>query len=268
VTINEAYQFAFHETLAQTTSIEGGAQHPTYDIRMAGTGDVVMTDVRQNSGSLILGAEYDGRFFVLGPKRRLVAELYKPYGRQVELGLEPGEYRVYFEQDKKLLSTSFTLGDGPRQELVREDLRQARRLPTRLRGDDPAEKGDLLDGRVRVEAGWNTRFTFLHWLRPDLSLQLTYGDRTFGADRTVLLGARYYLPFSGKARPHAGLAVGRYDIPTWGPIPGPPIEPFPQVYGSRATVPKSGWPRKWGWISTWAGTSTSASPARPASPAA
>jgi hypothetical protein len=231
VTLNEAYQFAFHETLAQTTSTEGGAQHPTYDIKMAGTGDVVMTEVRQNSSSLILGTDYDGRFFVLGPKRQLVAELYKPYGRQVELGLEPGEYHVYFEQEKKLLSTSFKLGDGQRQELVREDLRQARRVPTRSRGGDAGEDGDLLDGRVRVEAGWNTRFTFLHWLRPDLGLQLTYGDRTFGADRTVLAGARYYLPISGRVRPHAGLSVGRYDIPVWGAIPGPPDEPFPRIYG-------------------------------------
>jgi hypothetical protein len=231
VTLNEAYQFAFHETLAQTTSTEGGAQHPTYDIRMAGTGDVVMTDVRQNSSRLILGTDYDGRFFVLGPKRHLVAELYKPYGRQVELGLEPGEYQVYFEQEKKLLSMSFKLGDGQRQELVRDELRQARRLPTRSRGDNPGEDGDLLDGRVRFELGWNTRLTALHWVRPDVALHLTYGDRTFGSDRTVLLGGRYYLPASGKFRPHAGLAVGRYDIPTWGPITGYPTEPFPRVWG-------------------------------------
>ena len=232
VTLNEAYQFAFHETLAQTTSTEGGAQHPTYDISMAGTGDVVITDVRQNSSSLILGSGYDGRFFVLGPKQHLVAELFKPYGRQVELGLEPGEYQVYFEQEKKLLSTTFKLGDGQRQELAREDMRQATRVPTRRRGgDDFGGGGDFLDGRVRVEAGWNTRFTFMHWLRPDLALQLTYGDRTFFADRTVLGGVRYYLPFTGRVRPHAGLALGRYDIPTWGPLPPHPDQTYPQTYG-------------------------------------
>ena len=35
VTLGEAYQFAFTETLAQTTSTQGGAQHPAYDIKMA-----------------------------------------------------------------------------------------------------------------------------------------------------------------------------------------------------------------------------------------
>ena len=93
VTLNEAYQFAFHETLVQTAPTEGGTQHPSYDIRMAGTGEVVMTDVRQTSSSLVLGEELEGRFVVLSDKSRLVAELYKPAGRRVELGLDAGRIR-------------------------------------------------------------------------------------------------------------------------------------------------------------------------------
>lgn len=46
VTMNEAYQFAFNETLAQTTKTISGPQHPYTDIQMSGTGDVVMTDVQ------------------------------------------------------------------------------------------------------------------------------------------------------------------------------------------------------------------------------
>jgi hypothetical protein len=123
VTLNEAYQFAFNETLVQTTPTQAGAQHPAYDIKMAGTGDVVMTDVRQNSASLIFGEEYDGRFVILSERRHLVAELYKPSGRRVELGLEPGEYEVYFSQDSHLLKSTLTLKEGQRQELTRVDLK-------------------------------------------------------------------------------------------------------------------------------------------------
>jgi hypothetical protein len=46
ITLNEAYQFAFHETLRRTAATRAGAQHPSYDISLSGTGDVVMTDVR------------------------------------------------------------------------------------------------------------------------------------------------------------------------------------------------------------------------------
>ena len=49
VSLNEAYQFAFHETLGRTSETQVGAQHPAYDIELSGTGDVVMTDLRQTS---------------------------------------------------------------------------------------------------------------------------------------------------------------------------------------------------------------------------
>jgi caspase domain-containing protein len=154
VTLNEAYQFAFNETLVQTTPTQAGAQHPAYDIKMAGTGDVVMTDVRQNSASLILRDEYEGRFVVVSGKRHLVAELYKPSGRKVELGLEPGDYEVYFAEGPKLSKSSLALVDGQRQELTRGSLQPAERLPTRLRG---SERTDLRMPRFGV------RYT----LRPD-----------------------------------------------------------------------------------------------------
>jgi hypothetical protein len=158
VTLNEAYQFAFNETLVQTTPTQAGAQHPAYDIKMAGTGDVVMTDVRENSASLILAEDYEGRFVVVSGKRHLVAELYKPSGRKVELGLEPGEYEVYFAEGPQLSKSTLALVEGQRQELTRKSLQPAERLPTRLRG---SERADLrlprFGVRYTLRPGWRTR---------------------------------------------------------------------------------------------------------------
>src|SRR5690606_5609766 len=52
VTLNEAYQFAFAETVARTESSMAGAQHPAYNLHLAGTGDVVMTDLRTTDATL------------------------------------------------------------------------------------------------------------------------------------------------------------------------------------------------------------------------
>ena len=90
VTLNEAYQFAFNETLMGTAETRAGAQHPSYDINMSGTGDVVMTDLSQIGAGLVLGEELGGRFFIRNADQQLVVELYKPAGRSVELGLEGG----------------------------------------------------------------------------------------------------------------------------------------------------------------------------------
>ncbi len=120
VSLNEAYQFTFNETLAETTKTMSGPQHPYYDIEMSGTGDVVITDVRQGAAILVLEPDISGRIFIHDRKNSLVVELTKPAGRRIELGLEEGEYRVInlleghvFESRIKLQSGSgFRLGPG------------------------------------------------------------------------------------------------------------------------------------------------------------
>src|SRR5262249_2301232 len=72
VTLNEAYQFAFAETLGRTVGTKGGAQHPSYDINLSGTGDVVMTDMRQTTAALVLGEDVSGRIYVRNSARQLV----------------------------------------------------------------------------------------------------------------------------------------------------------------------------------------------------
>ena len=52
VTLNEAYHYAFNETLASTEKTRYGAQHPTFDISLTGTGDIVLTDLRETSAGL------------------------------------------------------------------------------------------------------------------------------------------------------------------------------------------------------------------------
>jgi len=226
VTLNEAYQFAFHETLVQTAPTEGGTQHPSYDIRMAGTGEVVMTDVRQTSSSLVLGEEMEGRFVVLSDKSRLVAELYKPAGRRAELGLDAGEYEVFFEQEKRRLTSKVVLAEGTHQELRREQLKEAPRTATRSRGGQVSgDERFSLDERVRAQVGvgsWSSRFTFLYGSNRWLALELGFGTPAFGGSTDLLLGARYYPPLDGRLRPYAGAAVGRIQVPEQVPIEGLP----------------------------------------------
>ncbi len=262
VSLGEAYQFAFGETLSQTTATQAGAQHPAYDIKMSGSGDVVLTDVRETASTLVLGPEYDGRFFVLNTRRQLVAELYKTHGRQVELGLEPGEYDVYFEQGQQLLASSLRLEDGQRRELARQELRPSRRQPTRRRGGEPGSPGrDLLDGRTRgqfffglsrlhvVESGptedplqpgesvdvdVSAGVSVTHWLRRDLALEFTLAGFDMRASLTPedertrvlmapLFGLRYYLPLAGSVRPYLGAAVGPFiDVADTKPAAGTP----------------------------------------------
>ena len=134
ITLNEAYQFAFSETLGRTVDSKGGAQHPSYDINMSGTGDVVMTDVRQLSATLVLAEDVDGRFFVRNAAQELIVEVYKPSGRIVSLGVEPGAYEVRVEHEKRALIAKVTVADGGRLVIDRPQFGPTKVEPTQARG--------------------------------------------------------------------------------------------------------------------------------------
>ena len=153
VTLGEAYQFAFDETLAQTTGTRGGAQHPSYDINLSGTGDVIMTDVRQTTSGLVLGEDLNGRFFVRNERRQLVAELYKPAGTEVELGLESGTYQVHYERVEHLQLAELSLADGERKALKNADFTSLAREPTALRGGDSPGSGISVEYGEQADIG-------------------------------------------------------------------------------------------------------------------
>ncbi|RKI64522.1 caspase family protein [Corallococcus sp. AB049A] len=134
VTLTEAYQFAFHETLSRTERTQGGAQHPNYDIELAGTGDLVMTDLRATTAGLVLTEPLEGRLYVRDAVGTLVVEVQKQSGRATELGLAPGAYRARREWDGGVSEAAFTLKEGARTPLAPGDFLGVGHEATVMRG--------------------------------------------------------------------------------------------------------------------------------------
>lgn len=117
VTLSEAYQFAFSETLQKTEMTMGGAQHPSRDMNLTGTGDVVMTDLRSTSAGMTLDENLEGRIFIRDDKGELVAEINKKSDRPMSLGLPAGKYTVRLEKKAELKEASISLVDGQQQKI-------------------------------------------------------------------------------------------------------------------------------------------------------
>jgi hypothetical protein len=206
VTLNEAYQFAFNETLGRTVDTKGGAQHPSYDINLSGTGDVVMTDLRQTSAILVLPDALDGRFFVTNAKQELVVELYKPYGRKVELGLEPGSYEVRVEREAQALVAKPRVDEGARVVLSPAQFSPTTPQPTRRRGGwQPPPFAVAGRNRIQLEIGswvvpgavdtpsvaagsdnvdFAVGFSYTRFLREDLAL--SFGPRVLTSTSSIV----------------------------------------------------------------------------------
>lgn len=135
VTLSEAYQFAFNETLQRTEKTMGGAQHPSRDMNLAGTGDVVMTDLRSTSAGLELDEDVDGRLFIRDANGELVAELYKKAGRAMSLGFPAGKYTVRLERPAEFSEAVVTLQNNHREKLSHKQFAAVSAEQTTLRGE-------------------------------------------------------------------------------------------------------------------------------------
>jgi hypothetical protein len=140
VTLNEAYQFAYNETLQRTETSRAGAQHPAYDIQLAGTGDLVMTDLHAASSRLVLARDLAGRIYVRDNTGRLLVELRKEPSYPVELGLEAGTYRVVLDRDGSIFEGSIQLPAGGRGDVAITDLSPVAPMVSTRRGDQPSEE--------------------------------------------------------------------------------------------------------------------------------
>ena len=138
VTINEAYQYAFNETLQSTQNTRAGTQHPSRDMNLAGTGDILMTDLRETGAILSLDANIEGRFFIRDGSGNLFAELRKMRGRAIDLGMPPGVYSVQMEAPSRVwMANDVEIVDGKKTVLTMNDMKamESKKDAVLTRGD-------------------------------------------------------------------------------------------------------------------------------------
>ena len=135
VTLSEAYQFAFNETLQKTETTLGGAQHPSRDMNLAGTGDVVMTDLRATSAGLDLDESVGGRLYIRDADGELVAELNKKQGHAMSLGLPAGNYTVNLQQKMDYMGATVALVNGKREKISMGNFKSVMAEQTVFRGE-------------------------------------------------------------------------------------------------------------------------------------
>ena len=140
VTLNEIYQHTYAETLARTERTLGGPQHPAYDIRLTGTGDLVLTDLSRPTASMILAESMSGRIAVRDDTGRLVAEINKRPEEEVVMALPSGTYALTVQEDGSRHSGSVSLQRGAPTLVDSGDLSRVRPEYTQFRGEEADEQ--------------------------------------------------------------------------------------------------------------------------------
>ncbi len=144
VTLNEAYHYAFHQTLARTEKTLSGPQHPSYSIELAGSGELVMTDIRNTNSRIVFEEKLLGRFYIRDTQEKLVAEVDKSSAKPIALGLEPGRYSINLSKNGKITVASATLNANHAVRLTTADF-------TSVDSEAAVARGDADDSTVDEE---------------------------------------------------------------------------------------------------------------------
>jgi uncharacterized caspase-like protein len=111
VTIDEAYRYAYHQTLLATAETAVGGQHVSLEVDLKGHGEVALSYPRAASTHIELPAALEGKALVEDKRSKtVVAETYKAKGAPVRIAVAPGEYRVVVRHGTTLSRCEVTGG--------------------------------------------------------------------------------------------------------------------------------------------------------------
>jgi hypothetical protein len=110
IDLSEAYRYASARTVAETSATLYGAQHPTYRLRLAGQGDLALTQLPRERASLEVVGDLDRVVFIDAITGTTSGEWAGGSARR--LGLTPGPYLVKAWKDGRIWKGRLTLGLG------------------------------------------------------------------------------------------------------------------------------------------------------------
>lgn len=204
ITLDEAYRFAFSETVVGTAGRASSVQRPEYRYEISGVGSVVLTRLPSRAAGLLFPEELEGVYTVVSVgSGQVVARLDKKPGQQRRLALPTGRYvvRKVRRQDALLAEVDLVWGgdrwieDGQMDTValgdplarggwnVRPVQASARGLvsPPLMR-DNPSHGGLELSARFRTQTPFGVE-TFLQqsWGNREVDLGLELAGSTFRA---------------------------------------------------------------------------------------
>ncbi len=197
VTLNELYRYTYRRTLDRSLQAGAGVQHPTFDLSMQGSGELVLAQLDRAEARLSFMPETAGSYLVWSNDRdRVVAELEKRNGTTLILAVPTGDLEVFKRGDHRLFRQRITAKRGKTTEVGDTALREIARTYLMEKGARPTLRLSAGGGyQIFWDAGvrrasllpcglGSIQLRLTNWLGPrwDLALRLAGGGGTGSID--------------------------------------------------------------------------------------
>jgi hypothetical protein len=126
VSLAEAYDYAYAHTIAATADTLSGSQHPSFDYRLSGRGELVLTELRGRAAGLVIPAGYDRVLITHLARDQVVAEVTAD--RPSRLTLQAGVYTLRAWRGLQEYVSRVTLREGEDRNVQAADLVRAVRV--------------------------------------------------------------------------------------------------------------------------------------------
>lgn len=187
VTLSEAYEYAYSHTIRTTGETLVGPQHPAYDYRLSGQGELVLTSLSKPSAALELPGGFDRVLVVELARDQVIAEVAAD-GHGV-IAVQPGGYDIRAWQGGKLAVARVTVAVGATRLVRADELIATEAVTTSSKGDAPEGLSLLVaaGGEAGVANGLGVVPALrLELLRGGLSLAVSGGTTSHSGYRETM----------------------------------------------------------------------------------
>lgn len=147
VTLSEAYQYAYTHTIKTTGETVIGTQHPAYDYRLSGQGELVLSELSKRSAMLELPGGFERIIVIELAHDQVTAEVTAD--THARIAVQPGRYAIRASRGGKLFTGAVAVAAGRQLVVTSEAL-----VPTTIVVTAP--KGGVLGtpaGSLLIAAG-------------------------------------------------------------------------------------------------------------------
>jgi hypothetical protein len=192
VTLTEAYQYAYSHTIKTTGATVYGMQHPAYNYRLSGEGELVLSELGTRTAMLELPGGFDRIVVFDAVRDQVTAEVTAD--THVRIAVQSGRYALRASRDGRLFAGQVAVVEGTPRIVRGDELALTAIGPTTAKGDlaDPSGSRIMVAGgggravadHLGVVPGARVELVF----PAGLSLAFSAGSRTASGVRETAVG--------------------------------------------------------------------------------
>lgn len=142
VTLAEAYQYAYAHTVKTTGETTIGTQHPRYDYRLSGQGELVLSELDRRSATLELPGGFERIVVTELARDQVMAEVTSD--THVRIAIHPGRYAIHASRGGQLFAAQVAVADDTPRVVASDELLPSAVVATNRKGDAAEEPSDQL----------------------------------------------------------------------------------------------------------------------------